>query len=260
MRSQATSAFRSVAMSWALAWTALLLGHSAAPRSAAAAQIFITPAGSTEQGGRPVSAMASFTIATDTIVLVVQNNQADPSDVAQNISDLSFTINGGQNSGAILLDAGYERTVASDGTFVDSTSAVPTGWTLSTSGSGLELSALAGGGTLHTIIGPSGSGGTYDAADSTIVGNAQNNPFLGGGPGLGAVDFILAVSGVTELSTITSVTFSFGATPGNDVVGQAIPEPASLTSLVIGLAILGALRPRSLAGRPRRDRAVRDRP
>ncbi len=245
MRSQTTKA-RATARPWAWLWAALLLAHFATSRGAAAGQIFITPAGSTEIGGLPVSAMASFTLTTDTIVLVVQNNQADPSDIAQNISNLFFTIDGGQNVGTDVLDAGIERTVNSDGTFRDSSVAVPTGWSLTTSGSGLLLSALNGG-TTHTIIGPPGSGGTYDAADSTLAGNPSNNPFLGGGPAPGPVDFILFVPGVTADSTITSVTFSFGTTPGNNVVGQIIPEPASLTSLVIGLAILGSLRFRARA-------------
>jgi hypothetical protein len=240
MRSRTTRVFRFPTYPWASVLTALLLAGPAAPRAAEAEAIFVTPPGSTVLGDRPVSASALFATSTDTVVIVLLNQQANPSDIAQNISDLYFTINGGQNSGTILLDAGAERRVAANKTFMDSASAVPTGWSLSTSGSGLVLSALTAG-TTHTIIGPPGSGGLYSAADATIAGNMHNNPFLGGGPGSGPVSFILDVPGVTEQSMITSVIFSFGIKPVNNVIGQAVvPEPKSFVLLGIGLVFLVA--------------------
>jgi hypothetical protein len=139
--------------------------------------------------------------------------------------------------------SGQEVNVNAGGAFVIG-STVDTGWSLINNfGGGLQLQVL---GTLigpaHLIIGPPG-GATYANANGSIAANGPHNPFLDG-----PVTFNLSIPGVLATSTITSATFSFGTTLGqNNVPGipqlpGKIPEPASIALLGIGLLAFGASR------------------
>jgi hypothetical protein len=52
-----------------------------------------------------------------------------------------------------------------------------------------------------------------------------------------------ARTGITANSTITSMSFSFGTTPGNDVAGVvSVPAPSSLVLGMVGLGVVGTIR------------------
>jgi len=203
------------------------LGAVIAPGARASSSIW-TVTGN-ESGGNPINATALFTTGAGFIDVKVANLESNPNTVAQNISDLFFTLNSGTTTGSTLdMSSGIERTVHSDGSFTDSLSTVSTGWVLTTSGSTFHLDDLAPGavGPLHTIIGGPGSGG-YTNAGGAIAGNGPHNPFLAG-----TVDFVVDISGVTANTQVTSVTFSFGTTSGNNKGGtRATPEAGSVLSL-----------------------------
>jgi hypothetical protein len=197
--------------------------------------------------GQPVSETATFTTSTDQIVVIVNNPLVNPTDVSENLSDLFFTISSGQNSGTInqALSSGTSRTVAADGTFTDAGTVSPTHWALQTSGSHLLLNDLTGGQPKQTIIGSPNGSDIYSNANGSIAGNGPHNPFL-----FGPVTFTLSVPGVTDASTITAATFSFGTVAGENVAGVAgvVPEPASATLIAIGwtsVLALAALRRRA---------------
>jgi hypothetical protein len=194
-----------------------------------------TPAGSSVGAG-PVNAQATFTTAAGSITILLQDLQVNPTNVGQLVSDLSFTLSTGENSGTLGHNGGTNRTVAGDGSFTDGL-LVLTGWALSTDGGGLELSVI---GTpaapTHLIIGPPDGSNLYSNADTTIAGNGSNNPFLGE-----SASFFLAVPGVTADSIVVSATFSFGTTAGVDVPGvqgSEVPEPAALSVLAMGGLVL----------------------
>jgi hypothetical protein len=194
---------------------------------------FVTPAGSSTGGG-PVSAQAVFTTSLNTLNIVLTNLQANPTDVAQNLSDLSFTLSTGQTTGTLTSSSGMERTVNKGGTFTDG-SVVSTGWQLGTSP--LELDVLGTPvGPAHLIIGPPGASNLYSNANGSIAGNGPHNPFL-----TGPVMFTLDIPGVTVDSTVTAATFSFGTTAGINVPGMVphpfVPEPSSL--MLVGVAVAG---------------------
>src|SRR5262249_866643 len=146
----------------------------------------------------------------NTLSIVLANLQANPTDVAQLLSDLSFTLgNGGSLTGATLASsAGQEITVAADGTFTLG-STVATGWvpTLGGTSGSLDVLGAGGAGPSHLIIGPPGPGGTYSNANGSIAGNKPHNPFLND-----VATFSITGSGITADTTITGVTFSFGTT------------------------------------------------
>jgi len=190
-------------------------------------------------GGLPVSASATFTTLANEVQLSLTNNQANPTSVIQNLSDVVFHLSTGQNSGSILSSSGTERTVNSNGTFAAGPT-VSTGWALSTNGTGLQLNVLGTAiGPAHTVIGPPGAGNLYSNANGSIAnGPGPHNPFL-----FGPIVFDLSVPGVTTGSTVSSVDFSFGTTEGNDVSGTPSPVPEPTTLLLLGstMAGLGAL-------------------
>jgi hypothetical protein len=215
-----------------LALAALALGVVVAPVHAELIT-YTTPAGATNPvSGQPVDATATFTTSTDQIVVVLNNLIVNPTDVSQNISDLFFTVSTGQTSGTINqgLSSGTSRTVAGDGSFTDNGTVSPTHWALQTSGSQLLLNDLTGGQPNQTIIGSPGAGNTYSSANGSIAGNGPHNPFL-----FGPVSFTLSVAGVTDSSTITAATFSFGTVAGQNVEGvAAVPEASTATVAVFG--------------------------
>jgi hypothetical protein len=211
---------------------ALLMLLITSGRSAhAAVAVFSTAPGATESGGNPVSATATFTTLANEVQVTLTNTLANPTTVAQALSDLGFTLSTGQTlaDASIKSSSGTERTIASNGTFVDGAS-VATGWSLDSSGSPIRLHLL---GTptapTHTIIGPPDGSNVYSAANSSIAGNGPHNPFLAG-----TVTFDLTVNGVTAATTVTSAVFSFGTDEGNNVPG--VPEPASIIMLGLGAA------------------------
>ena len=167
----------------------------------------------------------------------LDNLQTNEKSVGQNLSDILFQISTGQNSVSVTSSSATARDVHSDHTFADLGS-VAAGWGLTTSGAALHLDGLNGTNTPeHTIIGvPNGS--SYSNANSSIAGNGPHNPFLAN-----SVTFVLSVPGVTASSTISSATFSFGTTTGDNHVGIPTiptPEPSSLVLAVFGFAGLAA--------------------
>jgi hypothetical protein len=199
---------------------------------------FVTPTGSTESGGHPVNASATFTTNPGSVSVTLTNLQANPTDVSQTLGAVLFMFSTFQSSGTLTSSSTTPITVASNGTFTLGSSG-STGWVVFSPLGGLELAVS---GTSMAIIGPPGVGGTYSNANSTIAGNGTNNPFSD----LSAT-FTIANATLTAASTITVMEFVFGATqvPVNHVVGVPVPSnvpiPAALPLFATGLGALGLL-------------------
>ena len=195
---------------------------------------FSTPSGSSING-LPVDAKAVFSISKGVIDITLINLQANPTSVAQLLSDLSFTLGGGGSlSGASLGSSmGQEITVGSNGSFTLG-STVSTGWGFNATTATLDVLGTSTA-PMHLIIGPPGPGSMYSNANGSIAGNKPHNPFLNGG-----AMFMIIGSGITAGTTITSATFSFGTTSGMNVTGTpSVPEPS--TQLLLGLGTLGLM-------------------
>ena len=225
----------------AFALLALAAASSIAPSASAGVITYETPAGSTTSGGA-VDASATFTTSAGMLTITLENLLANPTDVAQLISDLSFTLSSDvTGSSSLSSSSAAEVDVASDGSFATG-SVVTTGWALSAPSPPDELLLNVLGtpiGPAHLIIGPPDAGGTYSDANGSIAGNPPHNPFL-----LTSASFTISNATITDSTTVTAATFSFGTTEGIDVVGtpkvppSQIPEPGTLALLGLGLASL----------------------
>src|SRR5262249_28055751 len=104
--------------------------------------VYFTPPGSTTSG--PVKAEADFTTGFHSLTITLKDLQVNPTDVAQLLSDLSFTVGHGTLTGATLASSsGQLLTVNSNKTY--STGAtVPTGWVPTLSGTSGHLDDLSG--------------------------------------------------------------------------------------------------------------------
>jgi hypothetical protein len=208
-------------------------GFSLITFGAAANQIFTTPSGATTSGGA-VDASASFDITgAGTLQITLTDLLANPTDVAQLLSDLSFVLSGGQTSGTLSSSSGQKVDIDKSGNLTLG-STTSTGWGLNNNVSGgLQLDALGFVGPAGLIIGPPGTGGTYADANSSIAGNKPHNPFINQ-----TATFTLSIPGLTTGETITSATFSFGTTPGIDVPGTTVPDGGT-TAVLLGTALTG---------------------
>lgn len=205
----------------------------ASPRANATFIEYVTPAGSM-QNGLPVDALVDITTGAGTVSVTLENLEANPKSVAQNLSNLviDFSVPVGVTS--LTSSAGQEITVNSNGTFSLGGS-VATGWALSSLTNAITLDDLAGGAApAHTLIGPPDGSSLYSNANSSIAGNGPHNPFLNQ-----TATFTISAAGVTANTTVTGLVFSFNTEAGFNTTGVAVPEPSSLvlsgTGLVMGL-------------------------
>jgi hypothetical protein len=217
---------------------ALLLAASIGTPAHAEFITYLTPSGATSGGG-PVNAEADFTTAAGSITITLKDLQANPKDIAQLLSDLSFTVgNGGSLTGSAQTGASsQELTVNGNGTFsigANLTTVAAVGWVYTTTSSTGTLDVLQGpghAGPAHLIIGPPG-GPAYANANGSIAGNRPHNPFLNQ-----SAMFTITAPNVSADTTITAATFSFGATEGASLIPgvRVVPEPSSLVLGLVGL-------------------------
>jgi len=179
-----------------------------------------------------------FTTGSGTLTIALSDLLANPTDVGQLISDISFTLSGNISSTGTSLTSASGTGVSIDKNGNASAGTVSsTAWQLS----GFHLSALGGGQPTGLIIGPSGSGGVYGNANGSIAGNGPHNPFYNG-----TATFTLSIPGIIDGPTggtqVTGATFSFGTTAGSEVVcvgPHALVPDGSATVMLLGAALSG---------------------
>jgi hypothetical protein len=178
-----------------------------------------TPQGASTSGG-PVNAHVTFVSSADSLSITIMNLQPDPTDVAQLVSSLAFTVSTGQTSGTIQNSLAKSLiSVAKSGIPATLATFQPTGWALFQNfNGGFELCVLCNDlgaiGPSHLLIGSPAASGNYDAAKGSIAGNRPHNPFTAGFDW-----FTISVPGLSSSSAITNAVFGFGTTEGTTVQG-----------------------------------------
>jgi hypothetical protein len=200
---------------------------------------FVTPPGAVA-GGLPISADAVFNVTANSIIVTLTNYVDDPSSTIQNLNAMTFQVGGSSLQQLVLTSSSApEVSVPANGK-PSYFGASDTGWQIASSGTtSARTASLYVLGTPaapeHTLMGgPDLLTGHYDNADSTILKNDTNSPFL-----LRQAVYVLSAPGVLPTSTIGNVVFSFGTTAGTDFTGvQAAPEPSTFALLGCGAALI----------------------
>ena len=229
---------------------ALVSLFAASSPASAATITYATPLES-DVNGKPVSAQVTFVTSTNQISVLLENLFVDPTSVAQNISGLFFSVDGGGSASPTLTsDTGMHRQVDKDGTYTD-LGVLDTDWTLSLLSGQLFLNGLGSGGPDHTVVGGAGQDNLYASANGSIAGNRPHNPFLAS-----SALFLISMPGVTSNTLILDAILRFNTDPnGGRVPGRCegadcgatvpddavpMPEPGSLLLLGSGLVSAAA--------------------
>jgi hypothetical protein len=224
----------------------LVAGFLAASGFATAAFSTFTTNPGDSTGGGPVNASATFTTGNGTISITLSNllTAAQVVDVAQNLSDLQFTLSNNVTATVNDTNRSYSGTLVNvDGSGnVTAGSGLFNGWDLLTNSANTftleDLGSIAG--PAQTIIGGAGAL-HYANANGSITTSGSHNPFLQGS----ATFTLTGFTGVTANTTVTAATFSFGTVLGSNVTGHLTPTPEPKVMsfvLVAGLLVLSRFR------------------
>lgn len=196
-----------------------------------------------------LAASATITTSTDQVVVDLTSLITDPTSIGQTVSSIEFMLSDIPSSASLSSATGTLIDVATDGSFTTDSGTI-THWGVALDSSGqitLETAgtAAAGGQPIDLIIGTASS---YPSANTSL--NAHS-PLI---QGTGA--FTLSAPGVTSDTTVSNVFFNFGTGPDTvlpgttsggpgtttggpgTTTGGAVPEPATLALLGIGLTIV----------------------
>jgi hypothetical protein len=206
--------------------------------SGAAAAATISFAG-TSSDGHPVSATAEFTPnpGADTLAVKLTNTTLLTLDAGELFTGIDFSLGG--LTPALASDTGIQRTVAADGSFGDTGTALNLTWSVNPlGGPNWELNFTPD--AKDGLIGPP-TAGTYAAANGSIKDNGGHNPFAAQVAG-----FVLSVPGLEANTPLSVTAFRFGTTldPGIGIItfNTPVPEPSSLALAFAGLSILALSR------------------
>jgi hypothetical protein len=190
--------------------------------------------------GVPVSASADFSFSGGSVEISLTNTTAHTNDAGQLLTGVRFTLaNGGTNvTTAVFSATGNERTIADDGSYVDS-GLKSLSWELKT-GSTLQLDFNPD--AKDALVGPADGESTVNS----VAGIYNTNGSISGSPGHNPYaaemgTFTLTSGLIVPTTTVSNVVFLYNTALSQTVNGTpftptAAPEPMSLAVLGLGAA------------------------
>jgi hypothetical protein len=186
----------------------------------------------------------TLTSGAGTVTIALSDTLATPTSLANLLSDLAFSVTGGQTVSSTNYTTTANFITLSDGNATSTSGPGTTNpWTLSSTtlngGAGYLFTGLNGGDQTRTlIIGPVSSSICQPTKCPDGLGNANFNPYINQ-----SATFTVAIAGVTSASTFSNVGFSYG-TAGEITT---IPIPAAAWLFVSGLVgLVGIARRRNI--------------
>lgn len=212
---------------------AALLASAMSPWASAA---FVFTGNSSD--GHSVSGVAEFTLnaGADTITVTLTNTTATTLDAGELFTALDFGLDGLTPS--LTSDTGIQRTVAADGSFLDTLTSQDLSWSLVSLGGGsfqLNFNPDA----TDSIIGPP-TAGSYIGANGSIKDNNGHNPFAAE-----VAVFELNVPNLEANTPVSVITFRYGTTL-DAATGTIVPEPSTMALALIGVAAFACWRRRRI--------------
>jgi len=201
---------------------------------------FTTIPGSLNSAGSPINAQVSFITSANNLEIQLVNLEANPTDVGQDISGLSFVLSNGLTSATLTSFSAIQRKFNTGGTYTDTDVSTALGdttyWQMTTNTTGgLTLQTIVNGNNEETIMGPPDSNNIYSQANASF--NADHHPPEWFGDDSNPVIFNLNIPGITADDTVTSAVLSFG-TSGKDNHQTVVPLPGAFLLLGAGLVRL----------------------
>lgn len=204
-----------------------------------------TPVGATFSGN-PVDFEAIITTSLNSIVVVLESLQDNPTADTQEISGISFTLNTvDSNATTLSSSSGQLINIASGGVWTNDTTDSINHWQVSGSAGStstvIALNVFSGGQPNDLIIGNPNSNNLYATANNSITGHQPSIKNSG--------TFTLSMVGITSATTVTTASFNVGTTISNVPVNAVVatPEPASILLTSLAFLPLYAFRRRKKA-------------
>jgi hypothetical protein len=209
--------------------------------SPALADQSITFTGTGTNSDGALSASAAFAVTTGQIRITLSNTLALSSFISsgQTISDLHFTLSNAP--GTLLATStatGQQGNISSTG--VVTTVAGNPGRFLGIGGGSFTVSAntvameALGGGMPSELITPTPP--ANNTFPNTNPGITSQNPYT-----IGPATFVLNLTGVTSLTTVTAASFSFGTNPDAPLIPgtpmNPVPEPSTIAFAISALPL-----------------------
>ena len=201
------------------------------------ASVYFASATGHDPSNEPVSATATLTLGTNSLVVVMSSLANDPTSAAQEISGINITF--GNSIGTASLDSstGTRIKIANNGSYTVVGTPIDH-WGVTETSTAIHLTALTGGKPHDLIIGAPNGSNLYAHSNPSITGHGPSIE------GTGTFDLSF-LSGLTSSTTITGVSFEFGTQPETTLRATltnqtpAVPEPATWAMMVLGFAGVG---------------------
>lgn len=191
------------------------------------------------------TARVTTTFSTNSLQVVIDQLEGNPSKIIQGVAAIDFNVLNGQTvlNGSLTSVAGQLITIADNGVFANQ--AGDPDWVKQNANDFLTTTLV--GQIKHVLLGAPGTATTYPQANNSIAGNNGHPAFV-----REVLTLTYSIAGATTNSTIADVRLVFGTnaqnwkttTPTTPTLENGVPEPSTFVLFGGALAVVGLVRRR----------------